>query len=186
MSIYSLRSRAGGAVAAPWMSPTDRTRYIPREMAAAVDEWARQWGRRGTIGWNAALNCAVIDLSLKPDDPRMQAWQEGRLKHEPKESIPLNWQPKGKQYFEPINLEELGVSGLIDMLDKANAWSGRGEYSSMMEAVNAVERKNEELREMMRKAALDNCRDRARDMRRQILDLPLVSVPENIGDNPNG
>lgn len=168
------------------MSPADR-RAIPVAMRDAVEMWARQnRGTHGYVAWNPVLKCAVIDLELRADDPRMKAWQEGRLKHKPMESIPLHYQAFGGGPFIAIDIEQLGVSGLLDMLDKANTWSGRGQYNNMIEAVQAAERQNENLRESVRKAALDNTRDRTRDMRRQILDLPLVSVPANIGASTDG
>lgn len=164
------------------MSHTDRRINIPYQISDAVEMWARNRGRHATIGWNVAMRCAVIDLTLKGDDPRLKAYQEGRLKFEPKESIPLHYQPKEGAPFVAINLEDLGPTGIVEMLEKADTWSGRGEYGSMLEAVRAVERFNNDKREKMREAVLEASRDRARDYRRQVFDLPLVSVPANIGD----
>lgn len=182
--------RAGNAVAAPWMSPSER-QQIPCEIADAVELWARQWGRHGTIGMNQALRCPVIELSLKSDDPRLKHWQEGRLKYEPKESILLHYQrtePDGSKsvHFYPLNLEELGVSGVLEILDRGNMWSGRGEYENFQKAAQVMGEYNEKLKQQMKDAAVEEGRLRARDMRRQVLGLPLVSVPDNIGARSNG
>ena len=169
------------------MAPSDRRVSIPWDIKDAVELWAREKrGTHGKIEWNTVLNCAVIDFDLKADDPRMRAYQEGRLKHEPKESIPLHYQKEGGGPFYPINLAELGVSGLMEMLDRANTWSGRGEFKSTMAAIAATERKNDALKQSIRDAARDNARERAKDMRRQIFGLPVVSVPENIGAKADG
>lgn len=169
------------------------TRQVPFAFRDAVELWARQnRGTHGSIGWNEALKCYVIDFDLKPDDPRMKAYRDGRVKHEPKESIPLHRQltkvdPKTGRVthagpYVAINLEQLGVSGLLEMLDKANAWSGRGEFKTMREAVQAAEDHNERLRAEIMKAAKENARDFAKDSRRQVFDLPFVNVPANIGE----
>ena len=179
--------RAGTAIGASWMSPDDNRVTIPWDIADAVEMWAREKrGTHGRIAWNAVMRCPVIDFELKADDPRMKAYRDGRLKHEPKESIPLHYQKEGGGPFYPINLTELGVSGLMEMLDRANTWSGRGEFKSTMAAIAATERKNEALRDSIRAAAKDNARERAKDMRRQIFDLPMVTVPENIGAKADG
>lgn len=179
--------RAGNAVGATWQSPTDPRVTIPHDIRDAVELWARQnRGTHGKIAWNLALNCAVIDFELRANDPRMKAYQDGRLKHEPKESIPLHFQKEGGGRFFPINLMELGVSGIITLLDKGNTWSGTGEYPNMMKAIGAAERGNEQMKESIRAAARDNARDRYRDQRRQILGLPFVNVPDNIGAKADG
>lgn len=172
------------------MSTSDR-HSIPHEIRDAVALWAQQWGRRGTIAMNHALRCPVIELSLKADDPRMKAYQEGRLKHEPTECIPLHYQrteadgSKSVHYF-PLDLADLGVSGVLELLDRGNTWSGRGEYGSFKEAAQIMGEHNDKLRNMIKEAAVQEGRDRARDMRRQVFDLPLVSVPGNIGARANG
>lgn len=168
------------------MGETDSTRSIPWQFDDAVKLWAREHGKaNATIRWNAATKCAVIEFTLRNDDPRMRHWQEGRLKFEPKETVFLNKQVtdgKGKAYgpYVAIDLEQLGVSGLIDMLNEGDVQSGTGRYRDMQEAIHAIEGRNEQMRAKMREAAVENARLRARDMRRQVFDLPLVSVPENL------
>lgn len=173
-------------VAAPWMAPSTG-RVIPYQFADAVEMWARERGRHARIGWNSATNCAVIDFTLRADDPRMRAWQEGKLRFEPKESVLLHYRKCDSKGVESgpyiaMDLEQKGVSGIIDMLNEGDVLSGTGKYRDMQEAVQAVERNNERLRATMREAAVENARLRARDDRRRVAGLPLVSVPENIGD----
>jgi hypothetical protein len=172
------------------MSTGDRL-AIPSEIRDAVASWARQWGRHGSIAFNHALKCAVIELSLKEDDPRLKPWKEGKLSHEPKECIPLHFQKpmgdgtKSVHYF-PLNLDELGVTGIIEMLNRGNTWSGTGEYRSFKEAAQIMGEHNEKLKAQIKDAAIEEGRLRARDMKRQVFGLPLVSVPDNIGAKANG
>lgn len=171
------------------MSTRDR-QAVPYEISDAVELWARQWGRHGTITFNHALRCPVIEFTLRPDDPRMKAFQEGRLKHEPKECIPLHYQrtePDGTKsvHYFALNLEDLGVSGVLELLNRGNCWSGTGEYKSFKEAAQVMGEHNDRLKKQIKDALVVEGRMRARDMRRQVLDLPLVSVPDNIGAKAN-
>lgn len=182
--------RSGNAVAAPYMSTGDR-QAIPYEIRDAVELWARQWGRHGTITMNHALRCPVIELSLRGDDPRLRAYQEGRLKHEPKECIPLHYQqpmPDGSKsvHYSALSIADLGVSGVLEILDRGNTWSGTGEYKGFKQAAQVMGEHNEKLKQQIKAAAIDEGRLRARDMRRQVFGLPLVSVPDNIGAKANG
>jgi hypothetical protein len=176
-----VRDRAGPFAGARGVSGE----VIPSEIKDAVELWARQWGRHGTVTWNPWMKCPVIELTLKPDDPRLRGWKEGRVTREPRECIPLHYQPRdakgnAEMHFVGMNLAELGVSGVIEILNRGNMQSGRGEYADMMTAVRSVAERNEKLREDMRNTIRDNSRERAKDMRRQIFDLPLVSVPADL------
>ncbi len=158
---------------------------IPYEFREAVELYARRSGRHGTIGWNGWTRCNVVEFTLKPDDPRLKAWQEGKLKKEPKETILLHYQPKPGAPYQAINLAELGVSGLVEMLEKANTWSGRGEYRSVVEAVQAAARHNDNLREQMRNAKRQGSVERGLDLD-HYMRTPFSAVPENIGAKADG
>ena len=154
---------------------------VPWQYQEAVELWARQ--NRGTharMAWNPVLRCVEIQFELKPDDPRMKGWQEGRLKMKPVESVFLHRWDKAKKAYVAIPLEELGVSGLEALLDKGNLWSGRGEYRGLMEAVKAADEHNQKLERQVEEASIEAARLRARDERRWLQGAPVVSVPTNL------
>jgi hypothetical protein len=181
-----IRSRAGNSITAPWMAP-NTGRVIPWQLSDAVEMWARERGKHATIGWNSATNCAVIDFTLRPDDPRMKAYREGKLRFEPKESLLLNYREtdsQGREYgpFLPLDIEQLGVSGVINMLNEGDVQSGNGKYADMQQAVHAIERRNAQARAKMKDVAVENARLRARDDRRWVAGQPLVTVTTDKGE----
>lgn len=145
--------------------------------------WAREHGTHGRIVWSPLLKCAEIQLDLHSDDPRMRAWKEGRLPGKPVESVFLHRQAGPGEPFVGIPVSELGVEGVRKWLDRGNLQSGRGRHASMDAACKAADRANQELEERMSAAAAENARYRAREHRRELFDLPMVSVPAMETDN---
>lgn len=154
----------------------------PVDIADSVELWARQQGRHARLFWHPLLKCFCIEFQLRADDPRLRRIQDGTAKLEsvPTESVPLHsWNPKTKRY-EAWDLEQRGVTGIIEHLDKANLLSGRGEYNTLWESMAAVEKKNAENRERMRRFAGEGGREDAAPLRRRILGNAWVTVPANI------
>lgn len=124
------------------------------------------------------MNCAVVELDLKPDDPRLKAYQDGRLRHKPTEIVPL--QRREGSHLVGIPLGEVGVDYVIALLDKGNLWSGRGEYTGLLSAVRAAEDHNQRLEEQMQGAMVENARLRAREDWRFYKGDPQVAVPADL------
>lgn len=156
----------------------------PVEIADGVELWARQQGRHARLFWHPIMSCWCIEFELRDDDPRLRKWQDQTIKldSKPTESVPLHsWNPKTNRY-EAWDLEQRGVTGIIEHLDKANLLSGRGEHNTLWEALTAVEAKNEANRQKWKKYAGEGGREHASYIRRRLLgNMPLVSVPANIG-----
>ena len=153
---------------------------VPWDVSDAVILWAREHGREGgRVVWYGGSKCFAVEFDLKADDPRMKGWLEKRLKVKPKDVVFLH-EPDGKGHYTALNIADLGVSGIVRLLDEGNLMSGTGRYKSLTAACNAVVEHNQKLEQAMEDAAVDNARLRARDDRRQILDLPTVSVPIDI------
>lgn len=168
----------------PWTAPGN-SRGIPVEVQDEVELWAREQGRHGRITWSPVTNCAVVQLSLKPDDPRMRAYQEGRLKHEPKENVFLHRWEGGRWVAVPPTPAELTPDFVRRWLDRGNMWSGRGESeaANLYDACLKADRRERELYEKARAKIRENTELRSRERRRQVLDLPLVSVPQQVSDS---
>lgn len=156
----------------------------PVDIADAIELLGRQQGRHARLFWQPIMSCWCIEFSLRPDDPRLKKWQAQTIKldKEPTESVPLHsWDPKQKRYVA-WDIEQRGVSGMIEHLDKANLLSGRGEHNTLWESMQAVEDKNRAVRESFREAAGNTGRQSAAPLRRRILgNMPVVTVPANIG-----
>ncbi|MFW6010492.1 MAG: hypothetical protein ACOC9H_01105 [Gemmatimonadota bacterium] len=167
----------------PWTVP-GRMDRIPVEVQDAVELWAREHGRHGRIVWSPVTRCAVVELDLKPGDPRLEAYQQGRLRMEPKERVLLHqWNPATKRYEAvPSRPGELTPDFVREWLDRGNMWSGRGETDAknLHDACVKADRAEREYRERRRSQIRNATRDRARERRRQVLGLPVVSVPDNV------
>lgn len=146
---------------------------IPWEIEEAVKLWARQWGRGATIRMHPVLRCPCIEFELPNESPRMQAWLEGKVKFKPTEFVALHRQDPVTKGFKAIDLNEIGVSGLLSWLDEANSWSGHSDdiYTSLLK----VDEKNEARRATMRKAIEDAAKETAWLHRRRIEGVPFVS-----------
>ena len=149
------------------------------EYDEAVELWARQWGRHGRIEWNGFTNGWVIHLTRKADDPLMKAYRDGVLDHEPTESIPLTMFDPKKGYVS-VGLDEIGVGGILDLLDEGNIWSGRGAYESHEDSMNAKRARNDEKRRLDREAQKERGQEMAAQSRRKVFDLPLVPVSQSL------
>lgn len=156
----------------------------PVEIADGVELWARQQGRHARLFWHPVLNCFCIEFELRDDHPSLKKWQDqtAKLESKPTESVPLHsFNPKTQRY-EAWDLEQRGVSGIINHLDQANLLSGRGEFNTLRESLAAVEAKNAANRERWRKYAGEGGREDAAPLRRRILgNMPVVTVPANVG-----
>jgi hypothetical protein len=164
-----------------------RADRIPVEVQDEAELWARGQGRHATVVWSPTTNCAVIELTCKPGDPRLKAYQEGRLSVEPKERVLLHRYDRGKRRWvaTPPKPDELTPDFVRSWLERGDMWSGRGETraKNLHEACTMADRAEEEHREAIRKQIREAARDRARDRRKQVFDLPTVSVPADLSDD---
>lgn len=166
----------------------------PVEIAEAVELWARQYGRHATMKFIPHMQppCWSVNLSLKPGDPALKRWQEGKAEHEPTEGVLLlEWDAAlgetnphtGRKAgaYRAVNLEEYGPTGVVELLEKGNTWSGRGEYGSLAQAVVAAATRSREAKEKTRAQMRQWSRDLAADQRRQILKVPFHRVGIALG-----
>lgn len=160
----------------------------PAWFSDAVERYARESGRNSVTRWESAVGCFVSHLSRRTDDPVLG-------KNRADDGEPVYWHEfkKGARPhpilgvaggmvpgWVPLDIEQMGVDGVLNKLRRENTWSGRGEFSSHEAAVDAVEARN---------AAVE--RDKRRNLRGAI-EGPLKatlrrarghaqsSVPDNI------
>ncbi len=113
----------------------DTSRVAPYEFRDTAELFARRYGGHGDIVWVAApVNCWQVRFTLKPGDPRLRHPDDGThyeavLLHEfvdparepthPKlDQLPRDSRNRYKPAFVAIELDELGTSGLQEILEK--------------------------------------------------------------------
>lgn len=178
----------------------------PVEFADAVEMYAREHDRHGTLKFEPRLNVWVIEFTLKAGDPRLRAWQEGMATEEPKEVIQL-WDylsdaPRSREHirikehrrdamkrglrlnnYVGYTLAELGVSGMIAFLEEGNTW-GRGQYKSHEAAVIDQNEKRIAGEIATEANARQNAVDRGMESRRKVLGIPMKSVGIDLQSTP--
>lgn len=115
----------------------------PVEFADAVEKYARRTNRHGTLRFAPPpVNCWVIELTLMQNDPARAAWQGQIVEEEPAEivylwraSTPAESSKHGREHLVGYKLDELGVTGMIELLERTDTFSGRGQYRSHKDAI---------------------------------------------------
>lgn len=164
----------------------------PVEYADAVTLYYRNKGRNARLVRLKYPKVWAVRIEPRSDDPRLGAWREGRLEQYPAEQIELveckkdahtvrsghrSWTVPG---YVGYDLEELGVSGLIEFLDQADVLSGRGEVSSLAEAVRIQRENQKRMQEKARAEAKDAALEIAKSKRRSVLGIPFLPVGINL------
>mgnify|MGYP001560340629 CR=1 FL=1 len=159
----------------------------PVEVADEVELWARESGRHGTlhfvptrlVGRRVVEGTWLVRLSLRDNDKRMQAYQQGLAAEPPTEDVWLHEpDPVSPTGYRPYTLGDLGASGVRQFLEKGNTWSGRGQFGSKtLEGLarEAID-KNRNAGQVARTAAREECRLKLRDERRWRLKIPFLNV----------
>jgi len=154
----------------------------PVDVADEVELYARETNRHATCKFVPTKMGAKgrilegtwrVDMTLHPEDKRNVTFQEGRMAERPVEEIWLHvenpestgWQDR----YIPLNIHELGASGVRQFLEKGNVHSGRGEFASLEDAIRRADEINEAKQQKQEQEAEDRVRRRARDRRRSRL-----------------
>lgn len=155
----------------------------PPDIQEVVELHARKSGRTGTmhfapgIGWFARF-------SVRSNDPQLRAYQEGRAPEPPSEDVFFRVpDPKGTRPGDsiPLDIVQLGASGVKEFLEKGDTWSGRGQYGSVVEAARKTSEHNRTVGAKAKEKAREDNKDHLRDRRRQFLKIPYHRVGIDIG-----
>lgn len=176
-------------------SPTSG-RPVPSDYAEAVEQWARNHGGHATLKWlRAPMNCWAVILSYRVNDPRLQdptAEGEKVLLHDYK---PAQWWARhapnrARRHYRTnaimhghyaYELDELGVEGIIQRLDKGNILSGRGEFQSVEHTADVASENHRTFVDRTKASARDDAGARARDVRRKVYKIPFLGVGVSFG-----
>ncbi len=161
----------------------------PVEISDAVEKYARKSDRHATcvcvpteFDYNGRIVKTTwrVDLSLRPGDPLLKAYQKGRTKKVPCEEIwlhRLNPEPAGwRDKYIPFKIEDMGASGVVEFLEQGNIHSGRGEFNSMDDVVTRTAELNAQRKQKRFNDGEDRVRAEARDKRRSRLKIPFLGV----------
>lgn len=176
-----MRTAAGLVVRGNFSLPTP-----PLEIADEVELYARQSGRHATLHFvpvTSRVGCWVVRMTLRPDDKRRRLWQEQKVGTEPTEDIwlhvPLREGERklGPTYdYRPLNLVDLGTSGVRQFLERGNLWSGRGEYQTLEEQVTKLREADANATAKFRADVKEEAMDEMHQKRRTRLKIPFLPV----------
>lgn len=160
------------------------------EYSDAVELWARNHGGHARLKWLVdPMNCWAVILSFKAGDPRQAGPDDGEpvLLHDWKDA---KWWMKhhsgrAKRHKRDnrimpssyaYELDELGVSGITERLDRGNILSGRGLVNSAEESGDARREKFRDAKHKRRLDARGDAGHRAKDKRRSLYKIPFLPV----------
>lgn len=163
----------------------------PIEYSEAVEKWARQWGRHGRIVCISAIDTWQVRLTPREGDPRLRLYREGKASlQDLEETIELvervpdpDSRTGLKTKNRSIPLEELGVQGVIDRLDKMNTLSGTGEFEDLQSAWNWAHEQSMEAKKDLKRSMRDVAREKARSLYHRIFRVPYLSVGIDLKGN---
>lgn len=160
----------------------------PAELAEEVENYARDWGRHAVLrfvpillkGPKIVRGCWVARFRLKPNDPRLQMYQKGRVEEEPAEDVwfhvvnPRRNEPGEPEYL-PLDIVQMGASGVRQFLERGNMW-GRGEYSSLTDQLLKTRKASSYAADARYEKARERNCEMVRDRRRSLLKIPFFRV----------
>jgi len=160
-------------------------RRAPLEFQDAVELHFRKSGRHATIVWIPEPVCQwQIRITLRPDDPALAAWQAGEAEEEPVETVEITFYDEDLGLYVGYELDELGVSGLTEMLEKGDTWSGQGRFSSIQDALTWQVENQRSTQERLRNAMRDEAMAVGRDVRKRVTGEPILPVGIDLSTSP--
>lgn len=167
----------------------------PVSLADEVEHYARASGRSGTLhfiptslrGRQVLSGTWVARFTLRPDDKRMQLYQQGLAPEPPLEDVwiheanpragQMNSQTREREPdYIPLDIVLMGTTGLREFLEKGNMWSGRGMFDSPEDELNRSRDRQTESREKLKANARFDAVKKAAETRRWRFKIPFLPV----------
>ena len=175
-------------------------RQAPVEYRDAAALYARGFGAGGDVVWlGDPVNCWQVRITLSPGDPRLRK-QDGEEiyetvelqefvhpdpthvsypRHNPKLLDSLRRHHATNRLlpgFVAFELDDIGVSGLVEMLERGSLLSGRGEQQSLEGALHHIRGREHIRRDQAKAESRQYARDLSVATRRRILKIPFIPV----------
>jgi hypothetical protein len=159
--------------------------HVSWEIRDEVEMYARESGRHGTLHY--APNAGwFVRFTLRDSDPRMSLIRDGSATELFEDVWFVRTVPGGRPFeVEALDVQQMGASGVREFLERGNTWSGRGEFSSLEDALRQTRSGNESFRDRNRTSLRDQAVDRALDQRRSRLGIPYLPVGVSLGESTN-
>ena len=167
------------------VSPITGKPVLDWEVDEEIVAYFAEYGRTVKTEFIPHLNCWVAMVSLRTNDPTLEAWQQGRTEREPTEDVifhepnPLAGQiVQGRRQppFVALDLNSMGRLGVREFLERGNTFSGTGEFASIAEAARASDERGTAGQEKIRRDAKNDAVDMAMEVRRQVEKIPFHRV----------
>ena len=166
---------------------------VPFDIREEVELWARKSGRHAKVvfapgvGWMAKLSLRSNDKSLAMVQSQDREEDvEIVFFHFPNPNVGQVVNGVRQGAYKPLDIEQMGPSGVREFLEKGDTWSGRGEFGSLREAVQHASDQNKAAEVRIRQEAKDSARDITADQRRSRLKIPFLGVGVDIrGEKTN-
>ena len=160
-------------------------RRAPLEFQDAVELHFRKSGRHANVVWIPEPVCQwQIRITLRSADPVLAAWKAGELEEEPVETVEIMYYDEGLGLYVGYELDELGVSGLTEMLEKGDTWSGQGRFSSIQDALTWQVKNQRDTHERLRNAMRDEAMAVGRAVRKRVSGEPVLPVGIDLSTSP--
>jgi hypothetical protein len=157
----------------------------PVEIADEVELYARQSDRHATLhfiplvtlGNRVIAGTWMARFTLRSDDKRILLYQEGKIDEPPTEDVWFHVaDPESPNGFRPLDILQMGVTGVREFLDRGNLLSGRGEFTSLEDQLLHSREHNRQVRTKHRAEQKALNRLAVRDKRRWWLKIPFLRV----------
>ena len=87
--------------------------------------------------------------------------------------------------YRAISLGDIGIDGLLTLLDRGNTWSRRGDFNSFQEALFAARDRQKTTMEKTRRDQREETGYWARQIRRQFHKIPFLRVGIDLNAQPD-
>jgi hypothetical protein len=163
----------------------ESTPVLRYDIADEIILYFRESGRNCEVKYIPHMKCFVAMVSLRSNDPLLGSFQSGVLSRVPTEDVFFH-EPNpdaGKIMggvrqgpFRPLDLNQMGASGVRTWLEQRNVLSGRGEFKSLLEQHRAVDKKGREGVAKIKQETRSDVIDFGLEVRRVVEKIPYNRV----------
>lgn len=158
----------------------------PWDLQEEVELYARESGRTAKLHFMPGINTWFARFSLRSNDKRMLAYQQGLAADVPTEDV---WFHRAASHEDvarnraqkpgdwiPLDIIQMGRSGVREFLDRGNTWSGRGEFASIAESRLKAKEANAAAKERLRAQQKDDAMQMTKQTKHHRLKIPVIPV----------